>query len=73
MNYSNQALSVFVTTQIINISALITDYILIKINLPSISDISVKYPVIGLTIIAFQCISPVSISLHFFFLEPSKV
>jgi len=67
MNYSNQALTVFVTVQAVNVCALITDYILMKINLPLITEICTQYPLIGGTVVAFETLSPVSIGLHFYF------
>ena len=48
---SSQALTVFVTIQFANISALFADYLLMKAGLPAITDVSVKYPVIGVSIL----------------------
>lgn len=67
MDFSNQALIVFVTTQVLNIITLIIDYILIKNNVQSITCISVKYPAVGISLIIFECICPVSLGLHFYF------
>lgn len=64
---SSQALTVFVTVQFVNISSLFADYILMKSQLPSITDISVKYPVVGVSILLFETISPVSLAAHFWF------
>lgn len=64
---SSQALTVFVTVQFVNMSALFADYLLMKAGLPAITDISVKYPIIGGTILLFETISPVSLGLHFWY------
>ena len=63
-NVSNQALSVFVVCQIVNISSLLADYLLMKINLPTITEIAVKYPICGSLILMFECIFPISLGLH---------
>ena len=71
---SNQALTVFVTLQFVNISALFADYLLMKAGLPAITDISVKYPIIGTSIIIFESISPISLCIHFWYYpNPSHV
>lgn len=71
---SSQALTVFVTVQFVNISALFADYLLMKAGLPAITDISVKYPVVGATILLFETISPVSLGIHFWFAaSPSRI
>ena len=67
INISDQALTAFVVTQAINISGLCADYLIIKAGLPAITDLSVKYPIIGTTILIFECISPISLGLHFWF------
>ena len=64
---SDQALTAFVTVQFVNISALFADYLIMKAGLPPITTISIKYPVIGVSILLFQCISPVSLSIHFWY------
>jgi hypothetical protein len=64
---SSQALTVFITVQFVNISALFADYLLMKSSLPTITDVSVKYPIIGTTIILFEFVSPVSLGLHFWY------
>lgn len=64
---SSQALTVFVTTQFVNISALFADYLIMKAGLPSISELSVRYPALGGAILTFQCLSPVSLGLHFLY------
>jgi hypothetical protein len=71
---SSQALTVFMTVQFVNISALLADYLLLKAGLPSITDISVKHPVIGATILTFETISPISLGIHFWFAKfPSRI
>jgi hypothetical protein len=66
-NKSDQALTAFVTVQFVNISALFADYLIMKAGLPPITTISIKYPVIGASILLFQCISPVSLAIHFWY------
>jgi hypothetical protein len=73
MNYSNEALSVFITIQGINIGGLITDYVLIKNNLPSISQVSINYPVVGIALILIELMSPISIGIHLYFFNRSRV
>lgn len=73
MNYSNEALSVFITIQGINIGGLITDYVLIKNNLPSISQVSINYPVVGIALILIEVMSPISIGFHLYFFNRSRV
>jgi hypothetical protein len=67
INISNQALTAFVVTQVINIGGLCADYLIIKAGLPAITDLSVKYPIIGTTILIFECISPISLGIHFWY------
>lgn len=64
---SSQALTVFVTVQFVNVSALLADYLLMKAHLPAITDVAIKYPVIGATILLFETISPVSLGIHLWF------
>lgn len=73
MDISNAALSIYVSTEIINLAALGVDYLLIKDNLPSITEISTKYPVIGTIIILFQMVSPISLGLHLIYYKNSRV
>ena len=73
MDISNAALSVYVSTEVINLAALGIDYILIKDNLPSITEISTKYPVIGAIIILFQMVSPISLGIHLIYYKNNKV
>ena len=71
---SSQALTMFVTVQFINMSALFADYLLMKAGLPAITDVSVKYPIVGFTILVFETISPVSLGIHFWFApQPSRI
>ena len=67
---SSQALTVFVNIQFANISALFADYLLMKAGLPAITDVSVKYPVIGVSILLFEAISPISLGIHFWYATP---
>ena len=64
---ASQTLTVFVTLQFINISALFANYLIMKLKLPAISDISAQNPIIGASIILFECISPISLGMHFFY------
>ena len=69
MKISNQALTGFITIQFINMGTLIADYIA-KINkLPAITDIAVRYPTIGVFILVFECLSPISLVLHFWYYD----
>lgn len=67
MNISDSALTIFVTTEMINMTALLADFILKKNDLPSITYVSTTYPVIGVGILLFQTISPISLGAHFWF------
>jgi hypothetical protein len=71
MDISNYALTVYVTTEVVNLSAIAIDYLLIKASLPSITEVSTKYPVIGAVVILFQTISPLSLGLHFWYFPRS--
>lgn len=67
MDISNSALTVYVAVEAINLAGLAVDYLIIKDGLPSITEISTKYPIIGLGVILFQTISPISLGLHLYF------
>ena len=73
MDYSSQALSVFVAIQGINVGGLITDYLLMKNNLPSISEVCVDYPTLGFVLISFQVLSPLSLGLHLYYFHKSHL
>ncbi len=64
---SYKSLSVFVVVQIINISALLADYILFQNKQLTITEFSVKRPVLCFGIILFEIISPVSLAIHFYY------
>jgi len=64
---SSQSLTVFVTVQFVNISALFADYLIMKAGLPAITTVSIKYPIIGTAILLFECISPISLACHFWY------
>lgn len=66
MNRSTLTLGIFVSVQIVNLSFLICDYMLIHNKIISITQVCIKYPVAGVTVILFQVLSPVSIALHIF-------
>jgi hypothetical protein len=65
---SSQALTVFVTVQGLNVAGLLVDYLLMKSGLPTISEVSVEHPIVGVTILLFESLSPVSLGLHLWFL-----
>jgi hypothetical protein len=67
MDYSNQALSVFVAIQGINIGGLIADYLLMKNKLPSISEVGVEHPFFGITLFSIELLSPISLGVHLLF------
>lgn len=67
MSESNQALTVFVTTQFVNVSALFADYLIMKAGLPSISELSVRHPLLGGAILVFECLSPISLGVHLWY------
>jgi len=67
MDVSNAALTLFVTTEVVNVAALLVDYVLIKAGLDSITTVSTTYPIVGITIIAFETISPIALGIHFLY------
>jgi hypothetical protein len=73
MDISNAALSVYVSTEVINLAALGVDYLLIKDDLPSITEISTKYPIIGTLLILFQMVSPISLGIHLIYYKNNRV
>ena len=73
MDISNAALSVYVSTEVINLAALGVDYLLIKDDLPSITEISTKYPIIGTILILFQMVSPISLGIHLIYYKNIRV
>jgi len=68
MSYiSSRSLTIFIATQFINIGGLITDYIAKANNLPEITAISVKYPVVGISLVILEFASPITLALHFWY------
>lgn len=67
MDISNVALTVYVSTEFVNIAGIIIDYILIKDGLSSITEVSIKYPIVGTCLIIFQMVSPVSLGIHLWY------
>ena len=67
MNISNAALTIYITTEVMNLAALSADYLMIKENMPSITEISTKYPAVGAVIMVFQFVSPISLGMHFWY------
>ncbi len=68
-NIPNRALTVFVTVQAINVTCLLVDYILMKTNTKTISDISYEYPAVGYILVFSQCINPIALAVHFIHLR----
>lgn len=66
MNLSTKSLIIFVSIQVINSTCLIIDYILLKTNNTTITEYCIKYPLLGIPIVVFECFSPISIGLHFY-------
>ena len=67
MDISNAALTIYVSTEVVNLAGVIIDYVLIKDGLPSITEVSTKYPIIGTCLILFQMVSPVSLGVHLWY------
>ena len=67
MNISNAALTIFITTEVVNLAAILIDYILIKTGLDSITTVSTTYPIIGISVIAFEAVSPIALGIHFLY------
>jgi hypothetical protein len=67
MDISNAALTIYVSTEVVNLAGVIIDYVLIKDGLPSITEVSTKYPIIGTCLILFQIVSPVSLGVHLWY------
>ena len=67
MDISNAALTIYVSTEVVNLAGVIIDYVLIKDGLPSITEVSTKYPIIGTCLILFQMVSPVSLGIHLWY------
>lgn len=66
MSESMIALSCFIIVQVINISALGFDYVLIKAGLPSITSVCQAFKWIGWGLVLFQVSSPLTLAFHFF-------
>lgn len=64
---SSSSLTMFIATQFINIGALVADYFAKVNNLPEITAISVKYPVIGVSLVLIEFASPITLALHFWY------
>jgi len=67
MENSTQALLVFIVTQTVNVGSLIVDFFLIKVKYPTITEIAVRYPMVGTGFIIFEVLAPLSLGLHFYF------
>ena len=67
MDISNAALTVYVTTEVVNITAILVVYALIKAGFDSITQVSTTYPIIGIAITVFETISPVALGIHFLY------
>jgi len=64
---SDNSLTVFITMQFINIGALTADYLAKMAGLPEITTISVKYPILGVSLVLIEFASPISLALHFWY------
>lgn len=60
------SLSCFIVVQVINMSALGFDYVLMKAGLPSITSVCQTFKWLGWGLVLFQCSSPITLALHFF-------
>lgn len=67
MDNSTQALLVFIITQSVNVGSLIVDFFLIKKKYPTITEIAVRYPIVGTGFIIFEVLAPLSLGMHFYF------
>ncbi len=63
------ALIVFVAVIMIDVIGLILDYLLRACHMPTITDHVRQDPLIGLALIALQCVAAVALALHFWYLE----
>jgi len=66
-NYSTKNLVIFVAIQLINMIALVSDYILLQTNSQSITYVSVHYPLLGVAICLLQMTQPITLALHFWY------
>ena len=66
-NISNNSLTIFIAMQFINIGALAADYLAQMAGLSEITAISVKYPVLGVSLVLIEFASPISLALHFWY------
>lgn len=67
VNIANNSLTIFITMQFINIGALAADYLAKMSGLPEITTISVRYPVVGVTLVLIEFVSPITLALHFWY------
>lgn len=86
MDYTNggtstKGLVIFAGMQLVNLGALVTDYILVQTRNPTITELSLKYPVVAVLISGIQFIPPFALASHFwyscyneyqYFLEPNQ-
>ena len=66
-NTSSKSLVVFVGIQILNLAALVTDYLLLQTNSPTITEVSTKHPVLGYFLCGVQIIQPISLGTHLWY------
>lgn len=66
-NYSTKNLVIFVAVQILNMIALVTDYILLQTESQSITATSIHYPILGMLLCAVQLTQPITLALHFWY------
>lgn len=67
MDLSNQTLTVFVIVNFLNMATLFADNVIIRSNLPSITYVSVKYPILGTVLVLLETLCPISLGLHFWY------
>lgn len=66
-NYSTKNLVIFVAIQIMNMIALVSDYILLQTQSQTITATSVQYPLLGFVLCAVQIGQPITLALHFWY------
>ena len=73
MDLSDIALTVCMSTQVVNIIAVLIDYVLIRSGNHSITEVSTTYPAFGIAIIAFETITPISLGIHFLYYKKPEI
>ena len=73
MDLSDIALTVCMSTQVVNIIAVLIDYVLIRSGNHSITEVSTTYPAFGIAIIVFETITPISLGIHFLYYKKPEI